>query len=723
MNRRAIIPAAILLVVCVTQPVVSAQAAELTAADLAFLDKKIIARWEITGPADIADGYALGIDILEDHPNPATGYVTVLVDSDQLARLRADGYKLDVQTYDWYASYAQKSAVPLGGFRNYDQCTALMDSIYTSHPDITTPPFAIGTSFEDRIIWAIKVSDNPSVDEDEVEVLFTGLHHAREPIGMEVCLETLRRLTDGYGTDARITTLVNEREIYFVPIVNPDGYEYNRQIAPNGGGLWRKNRNNTGSSVGIDLNRNYSYQWGFDDLGSSSSPPSQIYRGPAPFSELETHFLRTFINARDFLFVMNFHAYSNLYLWSWGYDYIYTPDQWFFEAVGESLATYNGYAPQVSWELYPANGVADDWMYGATGEHKKIFSFTPEVGSSSDGFWPNPANIPALIEENQAANLALIGMDYADFSGAPVSGDAPLTVNFTELARGTPTAWIWQFGDGDSVSEANPAHVFDPGIYTIALRTVTATGGIEIIKTDYVTAVAESLGVADGNALPTNTHVWDITLTNHVPITTIDLPIAVSRVPSHVTLDSVVTTGTRTEYFESVQVLFDNSFNGQIVVRLTADNGGGAPPLAPGAGAILRVYLSIKPDAIQGDTVALTVFDPVATLPLTAATTTMDFAVIGDIGTITILTPPCACQCHTDPQCDGEANVLDVVQAVDVAFRNQPPDPDPLYFSCNHEMTDVDCNGVVDVIDVVHLTAVAFRNEDPAGHFCDPCAP
>jgi murein tripeptide amidase MpaA len=91
-------------------------------------------------------------------------------------------------------------------------------------------------------------------------------------------------LLENYGTDPEATYLVDNREMYFVPCFNPDGYEYNRQTDPNGGGMWRKNRRNNGGSYGVDLNRNFGYMWGYDDLGSSPIPSSETYRGPSAFS-------------------------------------------------------------------------------------------------------------------------------------------------------------------------------------------------------------------------------------------------------------------------------------------------------------------------------------------------------------------------------------------------------------------------------------------------------
>lgn len=392
----------------------SSIAAPQARADASSIDSahkfKIIARWHVTGKGQLQAAYQRGADVLEDHPDLSTGYFTILTSDDELAALRADGYTIEVINYDWYASYAAGAQAVNGGFRNYGQCMALMDSIHTAHPSITSDKILIGGTHDGYFIWAMKISDNPGVDEDEPEVLITGMHHAREPIGMEICLETMKRLTDGYGSDALMTRLVNEREIYFVPIVNPDGYEYNRLTNPNGGGMWRKNRSeNLDGTRGVDINRNYGYNWGYDDNGSSPVPNDETYRGQFAFSEDETQAMRTFVNDRHFTFMLNYHSYSRLFLWPWGYDYVYTPDEAFFEALGDSMTSLNGYTPEIGWHLYPTNGDADDWGYGATNEHDPLYAFTMEVGT---WFWPDPSEIPGQIDENQGPNFLLI--DLAD---------------------------------------------------------------------------------------------------------------------------------------------------------------------------------------------------------------------------------------------------------------------------------------------------------------------
>jgi murein tripeptide amidase MpaA len=162
---------------------------------------------------------------------------------------------------------------------------------------VVSPKFSIGQSIEGRDLWAIRLSDNPAVYEaDEPTAWFDALHHAREPMSAEAVLRFAYTLAAQYGTDAEMTRLIDSRNLILLPCVNPDGYEYNRRNYPSGGGLWRKNRRDNGDgSFGVDLNRNYSFQWGRD----ARLPSSPIYQGSAPFSEPETAAIRDFFAATN----------------------------------------------------------------------------------------------------------------------------------------------------------------------------------------------------------------------------------------------------------------------------------------------------------------------------------------------------------------------------------------------------------------------------------------
>jgi carboxypeptidase T len=292
-------------------------------------------------------------------------------------------------------------------YHNYAEMVAEIQQEAAAHPDIVSY-FSIGKSYENRDIWAAKISDNVATDEDEPEVLFIGQHHAREHITVEMTLYILHMLADNYGTDQQITDLVNSREIYIVFSLNPDGSEYD--IATGTYRSWRKNRQpNSGSLfVGTDLNRNYGYKWGCCG-GSSGSPSSETYRGASAFSAPETQVMRDFIASRvvngkqQIKTSITFHSYSLLVLWPYGYTYTDVPsdmtqdDHDVFAAMGRTMAASNGYAPEQASDLYITDGTIDDWAYATY----KIFMFTFEMGGGS--FYPAGSQIPALTSVNDAA--------------------------------------------------------------------------------------------------------------------------------------------------------------------------------------------------------------------------------------------------------------------------------------------------------------------------------
>lgn len=294
----------------------------------------------------------------------------------------------------------------MGGYYTFEEIETQLDKLFLDFPELISEKVSLGQTLEGRDIWMVKISDNPNVDENEPEMLYTGLHHAREPMSFMNLFYFMHWLLENYNIDAEATALIDSRELYFVPAVNPDGLVYNQQIAPNGGGMQRKNMHETciGSVDGVDLNRNYSYMWGLDDSGSSPDGCNETYRGVLPFSEPESQAIRDFVNSHNFKIALNYHSYSNLLIYPLGYTYDNPMDQNdldIFIEYGEQMVQYNGYALGTGPELlYPVNGEACDWMYGERG----IFAYTPEVGSASDGFWPPTNRIIPLAEENLFPN-------------------------------------------------------------------------------------------------------------------------------------------------------------------------------------------------------------------------------------------------------------------------------------------------------------------------------
>jgi hypothetical protein len=304
------------------------------------------------------------------------------------------------------------------GYHTYDEMVADVDSVAAAHPEIVRE-FSIGKSYEGRDLWAVKVSDNVAVDENEPEVLFDSNIHAREHITVEMNLYTLHLLADNYGKDNRVTQLVDSREIYLIFMLNPDGAMYD--ISGGQFHKWRKNRQpNAGSTfVGTDLNRNFGWSWGCCN-GSSRYPKSIEYRGPAAWSSPEDSAYRAFIRSRvvggsqQIKIAVSWHSYGKLILWPYGYTLVNVPatmlrdDHSTFVALAKRAAALNGYQPKQASDLYITDGTAHDWSYHQQG----IFHFTFEMGPGEGRgtFYPTADRIAPLTSVNRAAVLYLLGM-------------------------------------------------------------------------------------------------------------------------------------------------------------------------------------------------------------------------------------------------------------------------------------------------------------------------
>ena len=304
----------------------------------------------------------------------------------------------------------------MGGYQTLPELYETLDDMHDKFPNIITARMPISDTIvthEGRQIFYVKISDNPNMDEDEPEVLYTSLHHSREPNGMSQLLFYMWHILENYPSDPVAKYLVEEAELYFVPCVNPDGYVYNNVNDPDGGGLWRKNRrDNLDGTFGVDLNRNYGYEWGHDNSGSSPNTNSQTYRGPSAFSEPETRSMRDFCLEHEFRIGLNYHTFGNLLIWPWAYsDALAEPG---LKILGDQIAKENNYHGGTTTETvgYAVNGSSDDWMFGGA----DIYSYTPEVGPGTFGFWPTADTIDGLNKANVTANIntALIALNYVE---------------------------------------------------------------------------------------------------------------------------------------------------------------------------------------------------------------------------------------------------------------------------------------------------------------------
>lgn len=369
-------------------------------------------------PAEIAELAELGLALDEARFIKGSG-IEMILEEREIALLDQNGIYYTILQRDMEKYYADICAenmknIPgpnetdpvhmkygtMGGFYTFQQMTADLDSMRLLYPNLCTAKAIIGSGWNENPIYMVKISDNPDINEEEPECLIDATHHAREPGAYTAALYAMWYLLENYGIDPEITYLVNNREIYFVPIVNPDGFLYNQQNNPGGGGNWRKNRRNNGGSYGVDLNRNYSYQWGYDNQGSSPTPSSETYRGPSAASEPETQAMNAFVNAHDIITAMTIHTYANDYLSAYGYANVQPEHYDVHMDYMSAAAALNGYSYGTCYSImYASNGRTQDWQLHT----HDIINIEPEIGSS--GFWPPIAQIMPEARANLFIHL------------------------------------------------------------------------------------------------------------------------------------------------------------------------------------------------------------------------------------------------------------------------------------------------------------------------------
>lgn len=325
-------------------------------------------------------------------------------------------------------SHYSNIAVPAGfipgsyrGYYTFQEMQERIDSLVNHYPGLVQKIILPTTTLEGRPLIVVKISDNVSLDEDEPEAFYTGLHHAREGMSMMNLFFFMQYLVENYATDMRIRELVDSRELFFMPCVNPDGYRYNEASQPGGGGMWRKNRRVNGNGqFGVDLNRNYSVDWGVTGAGVSTShnPGSDSYVGPEAFSEEETKAIRAFAETRHFAIAIDHHAYGNYYVTPYGRpaNHSFTAaDVSFYNYASALMGRYNGYfaGDGMATVGYYAVGNSRDWHITGDigrGTKQKTYGYTVEIGPGDYGFWPQPQYIIPLAKSMLFANLQMAYM-------------------------------------------------------------------------------------------------------------------------------------------------------------------------------------------------------------------------------------------------------------------------------------------------------------------------
>ncbi len=289
-------------------------------------------------------------------------------------------------------------------------------ALANAYPDIVRIS-SIGTSVEGRELWALKISDNPNDTEaGEAKAMYCGLHHAREWVTHEMMLYLAQQLVTGYDTNPRIKHIVDNSEIWLVLAANPDGFMYTWTDER----FWRKNRRYNGvvfgiQSYGVDINRNYDYNWGPGFGGSSGNFLSETYRGMSAASEPETQALQSFLTQLKPTLAISYHTYSQLVLYPWGYTGAsvaqgYTSHRAIADKYAALVEQTHGaeyLAGPVNYTLYTTNGDFTDYAYGVHG----TIAFTPEMRPNTEemgGFALPEDQIQKNCEENYAAALWML---------------------------------------------------------------------------------------------------------------------------------------------------------------------------------------------------------------------------------------------------------------------------------------------------------------------------
>jgi len=386
-------------------------------------------------------GFAIDYVSLEE------GFVEAWVPNRLLAKIERYGFLTQVME--------SKDTMPANyeAYHDYAEQVAELEALNAQYPDITDL-YSIGQSIEGRELWCLKISDNPLTDEvAEPAFAVVAMHHSREILTPEVALYIAAQLVEGYGKDELITYFVNEREVFVIPNLNPDGGEFDHE-----GGYfhwWRKNRRvNSGSScMGVDLNRNYGGpNWG--GVGSSSWACDETYHGATAFSEPETAAFRDFVaDHANINTMLSLHTHARLVLYPWGYTFDHIPDQIDFQThkrLAEYMAVVTGYTPTQASGLYRTTGDTMDWGYGEMGITTFTFELTPSQLNVM-GFYPDDSVIAPTCADVWQAVQMLIGFanepslvlatDLWKFT-AEVINENDVRIVWRSMLENDPQGWL-----------------------------------------------------------------------------------------------------------------------------------------------------------------------------------------------------------------------------------------------------------------------------------------
>ncbi len=303
-------------------------------------------------------------------------------------------------------------------FHNYAQMTTELQNIAADYPEITRL-YELGQSVQGRTLWGLKITDNPDTEENEPEVRIIGLHHGNEYMSAELPLNLAFHLAQNYSVDPTITNLIDNREIWIIPMMNPDGREAGTRY----------------NAHGVDLNRNYGYM-----------PESTT-----PYSEPETRAIRKNALENNFGLSLSYHCSGNIVNYVWNYKHQRAPDDDAVVYLSEMYASHNGYWVVEGYDWYQTLGDCNDFSYGCRGD----IDWTIEVQTS---------DIPQAWNLNREGMMDII-----------TAADMGLTGVVTNANNGQPiaaTVWVdevfWPCFTDPEIGDYH--RILLPGTYTVHYR-------------------------------------------------------------------------------------------------------------------------------------------------------------------------------------------------------------------------------------------------------------
>jgi len=424
----------------------------------ALSDEKMIVRFNHPTAEIIKEFLSSAYDVAAYKPGV---YLDIVITESEMNSLKQRGFDITVTRTEseLKKNLLLKKRSSLSGYRDYDQLITELKDIEAEYPDICKL-YNIGDTwgkqyleegnsnyeqFNNHTIWALKLSDNVAVEEDEPSVYYMGEHHAREPVSLEVVMAVLYHILNLYSKDETVTDRVNDTQIWFVPLLNPNGHQV---VTSKTDIWWRKNirdNNENGnfedsylSADGVDLNRNYGFEWGM--TGASDDPSDDTYHGIAAWSEPEIQAAKNLLDSHHFVAGITYHSYGELILYPFGYAYnVVAPDNDALSELAVKMAeaipgipnkygkfehSHKHYDPGASWTLYPTMGDHSDYAYGVLG----IFSYTIELARD---FIPPAEDLPQICNDNLEAAIMLLNRSYysvltghiRDKAGNPVKAE------------------------------------------------------------------------------------------------------------------------------------------------------------------------------------------------------------------------------------------------------------------------------------------------------------